>query len=132
MITITDRAADKVREFMAAEDDDASALRIAIEGGGCSGFQYALGFDSGPQDGDEVVEMHGVTIVVDPFSLPYLKGADIDFVDGLNGTGFQISNPNVQAACGCGSSFQAREDGDEEGEPVATSAGGGGGCSGCG
>lgn len=133
MITITDRAADKVREFMAAEDDDASALRIAIEGGGCSGFQYALGFDSGPQDGDEVVEMHGVTIVVDPFSLPYLKGADIDFVDGLNGTGFQISNPNVQAACGCGSSFQAREDGDEEGEPVATSAGAsGGGCAGCG
>lgn len=131
MITITDRAADKVREFMSAEDDDASALRIAIEGGGCSGFQYALGFDSGPQDGDEVVEMHGVTIVVDPFSLPYLKGADIDYVEGLNGTGFQISNPNVQAACGCGSSFQAREDG-EEGEAVATSAGGGGGCSGCG
>ena len=131
MITITDRAADKVREFMAAEDDDASALRIAIEGGGCSGFQYALGFDSGPQDGDEVVEMHGVTIVVDPFSLPYLKGADIDYVDGLSGTGFQISNPNVQAACGCGSSFQAKEDGEEAGEPVATSAGGGG-CSGCG
>ena len=74
--------------------------------------------------------MHGVTIVVDPFSLPYLKGADIDYVEGLNGTGFQISNPNVQAACGCGSSFQAREDGDEEGEPVATSAGGS--CSGCG
>jgi iron-sulfur cluster assembly protein len=130
MITITDRAADKVREFMASEDDDASALRIAIEGGGCSGFQYALGFDSGPQDGDEVVEMHGVTIVVDPFSLPYLKGADIDYVEGLSGTGFQISNPNVQAACGCGSSFQAREDGEEAGEAVATSAGGG--CSGCG
>lgn len=130
MITITDRAADKVREFMASEEDDASALRIAIEGGGCSGFQYALGFDTGPQDGDEIVEMHGVTILVDPFSLPYLKGADIDFVDGLNGTGFQISNPNVQAACGCGSSFTAKDEGDAEGEPVATTAGGG--CAGCG
>jgi iron-sulfur cluster assembly protein len=130
MITITDRAADKVREFMASEDDDATALRIAIEGGGCSGFQYALGFDSGPQEGDEVVEMQGVTILVDPFSLPYLKGAGIDYVEGLNGTGFQISNPNVQAACGCGSSFQAKEDADPEGEPVASSAGGG--CSGCG
>jgi iron-sulfur cluster assembly accessory protein len=130
MITITERAADKVREFMAAEDDDASALRIAIEGGGCSGFQYALGFDSGPQDGDEVVELNGVTILVDPFSLPYLKGAGIDFVDGLNGTGFQISNPNVQAACGCGSSFTAKDEAEGPGEPVATTAGGG--CSGCG
>jgi iron-sulfur cluster assembly accessory protein len=130
MITITDRAADKVREFMASEEDDASALRIAIEGGGCSGFQYALGFDTGPQDGDEVIEMQGVTILVDPFSLPYLKGAGIDYVEGLNGTGFQISNPNVQAACGCGSSFTAKDEDDEQGEPVATSAGGG--CSGCG
>jgi iron-sulfur cluster assembly accessory protein len=110
MITITERAADKVREFMAAEDDDASALRIAIEGGGCSGFQYALGFDSGPQDGDEVVELNGVTILVDPFSLPYLK--------------------NVQAACGCGSSFTAKDEAEGPGEPVATTAGGG--CSGCG
>jgi iron-sulfur cluster assembly protein len=131
MITITDRAADKVREFLTAEEDDATALRIAIEGGGCSGFQYALGFDTGPQEGDEIVETHGVTILVDPFSLPYLKGAGIDYVDGLNGTGFQISNPNVVAACGCGSSFQAKDEADEAGEPVATSAGGGG-CAGCG
>jgi iron-sulfur cluster assembly protein len=130
MITITDRAADKVREFMASEEDDASALRIAIEGGGCSGFQYALGFDTGPQDGDEIIEMQGVTILVDPFSLPYLKGAGIDYVEGLNGTGFQISNPNVQAACGCGSSFTAKDEGEEQGDPVATTAGGG--CSGCG
>ncbi len=79
-----------------------------------------------------MVEMHGVTIVVDPFSLPYLKGADIDYVEGLNGTGFQISNPNVQAACGCGSSFTRRRTARRQGEPVATSAGGGGGCSGCG
>ncbi len=127
MITITEKAATKVQEFMAAEDDDASALRIAVQGGGCSGFQYALGFDTGPQDGDEIISMHGVTVLVDPFSLPYLRGANVDFVDGLNGTGFAIDNPNVVAGCGCGSSFQAREDLDEsELEPAAA-----GGCGTC-
>ena len=88
-ITITPKAADKVREFIAAEDDGAEVLRIAVQGGGCSGFQYALGFDEAPAEGDAVIEMHGVRIVVDPFSLPYLSGAGIDFVDGLNGTGLQ-------------------------------------------
>jgi iron-sulfur cluster assembly protein len=115
MITITERAADKVREFMAAEDDGAEVLRIAVQGGGCSGFQYALGFDEGPQEGDEIIEMNGVRIVVDPFSLPYLRGADVDFTDGLTGTGFKIDNPNVVAGCGCGSSFQMK-DGEEPGE----------------
>jgi iron-sulfur cluster assembly protein len=109
LITITEKAADKVREFMAAEGDGAEVLRIAVEGGGCSGFQYALGFDEGAQDGDAVIEMHGVRVVVDPFSLPYLKGADVDFTDGLGGTGFKIDNPNVVAGCGCGSSFQAKD-----------------------
>jgi iron-sulfur cluster assembly protein len=123
MITITPHAADKVREFMAAEDDGASVLRIAVEGGGCSGFQYALGFDEGPQEGDAVVDMHGVRIVVDPFSLPYLQGADVDFSDGLGGTGFKIENPNVVAGCGCGSSFQLKD-----GEEPAESADGCGTC----
>ncbi len=127
-ITITEKAAAKVQEFMAAEADDASALRIAVQGGGCSGFQYALGFDTGPQDGDEVVAMHGVTLVVDPFSLPYLRGASVDFVDGLNGTGFAIDNPNVVAGCGCGSSFQAKEGVEAEGEPVEAGAAGCGPC----
>jgi iron-sulfur cluster assembly protein len=116
MITITERAADKVREFMAAEDDGAEVLRV--QGGGCSGFQYALGFDEGPQEGDEIIEMNGVRIVVDPFSLPYLRGADVDFTDGLTGTGFKIDNPNVVAGCGCGSSFQMK-DGEEPGETTA-------------
>jgi len=99
-ITITPKAAGKVLEFLASEDDGAEVLRVAVQGGGCSGFQYALGFDEAPAEGDAVIEMHGVRIVVDPFSLPYLSGADIDFVDGLNGTGFKIENPNVVAACG--------------------------------
>ena len=85
-------------------------LRIAIQGGGCSGFQYALGFDRGPQDGDHEIEAHGVRVVVDPFSAPYLKGAEIDFVDALMSAGFAINNPNVVASCGCGSSFQAKDD----------------------
>ncbi len=109
LITITEFAADKVREYMSNEDD-VGALRIAVQGGGCSGFQYALGFDSGPQEGDEVIEMHGVTIVVDPFSIPYVQGAGIDFVQSLNETGFKIENPNVVAGCGCGSSFQVKDE----------------------
>jgi iron-sulfur cluster assembly protein len=112
MVTITERAAVKVRELLEAEGDPTlTALRVAVEGGGCSGFQYALGFDAGPEDGDSVAELHGVRIVVDPYSLPYVKGADVDYVDGLVGAGFRITNPNVEAACGCGSSFQAKSAG---------------------
>lgn len=130
MITVTEKAAEKVREFLAAEDDaELTALRVAVQGGGCSGFQYALGFDTGAQEGDAIIEAHGITVVVDPFSVPYLDGADIDFVDGLNGTGFSITNPNTVAGCGCGSSFQLKEDG-EEGEEAVTAAAGGG-CSSC-
>jgi len=102
---------------------------VAIEGGGCSGFQYALGFDRGAQEGDNEIEMHGVTVVVDPFSAPYLLGSEIDYQDTLMNAGFAINNPNVQAACGCGSSFQAKE-GAVEGEAAQTHAGGGCG-SGC-
>jgi iron-sulfur cluster assembly accessory protein len=111
MITITENAAQKIKALMAEDPgDDVGVLRVAIQGGGCSGFQYALGFDRGPQDGDNEIEMHGVTVVVDPFSAPYLTGSEIDYVDALMGAGFAINNPNVEAACGCGSSFQAKED----------------------
>src|SRR5919202_3994641 len=130
MVTVTESAAMKIKQLMAEEPEgDVGVLRIAIEGGGCSGFQYALGFDRGPQDGDNEISMHGVTVVIDPFSAPYLRGSEIDFVDALMGAGFAINNPNVQAACGCGSSFQAKE-GVGEGDAAATSAGGGCG-SGC-
>ncbi|MBA2614755.1 MAG: iron-sulfur cluster insertion protein ErpA [Actinobacteria bacterium] len=130
MITVTQSAADKIRELMAEEPEgDISVLRVAIQGGGCSGFQYALGFDRGPQDGDNEVEMNGVKVVVDPFSAPYLTGSEIDYVDALMGAGFAINNPNVQAACGCGSSFQAKEG--VEGELAEAHAGNGGCGSGC-
>ncbi|HEX5468501.1 MAG TPA: iron-sulfur cluster insertion protein ErpA [Gaiellaceae bacterium] len=130
MVTVTESAASKIRSLMAEEPDgEVSVLRIAIQGGGCSGFQYALGFDRGPQDGDNEIEMNGVRVVIDPFSAPYLTGAEIDYVDALMGAGFAINNPNVQAACGCGSSFQAKE-GAVEGQPAPAHAGGGCG-SGC-
>ena len=131
MVTVTENAAAKIKELMSQEPEgDVSVLRIAVQGGGCSGFQYALGFDRGPQDGDNEVEMHGVRVVVDPFSAPYLVGSEIDFVDALMGAGFAINNPNVQAACGCGSSFQAKDEaGGEADHAHAGGSGCGAGCS---
>jgi iron-sulfur cluster assembly protein len=125
VVSLTETAADKIKELMAEEPaGEAEVLRVAVQGGGCSGFEYALGFDRGAQEGDSEAELHGVTVVVDPFSAPYLRGATIDFVNGLQESGFKIDNPNVAASCGCGHSFQV-----EEG--AAPEAGGGCG-SGCG
>jgi iron-sulfur cluster assembly accessory protein len=127
VVTVTESAAQKIRELIAQEpEEDISVLRVAIQGGGCSGFQYALGFDRGPQDGDNEIESNGVKVVIDPFSAPYLAGSEIDYVDALMGAGFAINNPNVQAACGCGSSFQAKEG--VAGEAAPAGAGGGCGC----
>ena len=125
MVTLTERAAEHVLALM-REDPEAFALRVAVQGGGCSGLTYALGFDGEPQPGDEVVDQHGVKVVVDRFSLPYLSGAEVDFVDGLMGQGFTVNNPNAVASCGCGSSFKA----DGEGDDVAAPAGAGG-CNTC-
>lgn len=131
LLTVTENAAEKIRELAEGEPaGEAEVLRIAVQGGGCSGFQYALGFDRGPQDGDNEIQAHGVRVVVDPFSAPYLVGAEIDFVDALMGGGFAINNPNVVASCGCGSSFQAKDEADGEGVPAVTRGGGcGAGCS---
>ena len=110
MITLTENAAVKIKELLAEDpEQEASVLRVAIEGGGCSGFQYALGFDRGAQEGDNEIEMHGVTVVVDPFSAPYLEGAEVDYVDSIQAAGFAINNPNATASCGCGHSFQVAE-----------------------
>jgi iron-sulfur cluster assembly protein len=129
MVTLTERAAEKVRELAAQEPaGEADVLRIAIQGGGCSGFQYALGFDRGPQDGDNELVLHGVRIVIDPFSAPYLQGTEVDFVDALMGAGFAINNPNVVASCGCGSSFQAKDDVEGADPAYASSGGCGSGC----
>lgn len=109
MVTLTDQAAEKVKELLAAEGSAYSGLRVAIRGGGCSGFQYALAFDS-KHDDDQVFEQKDVKILVDPESLEFVDGSEVDFVDGLQGTGFSVSNPNVVASCGCGSSFRVADE----------------------
>ena len=112
-LTLTERAAGKVKSLMAQEPaGEAEVLRIAIRGGGCGGFEYALGFDRGAAEGDAEAEFHGVRVVVDPASLPYLEGATVDFVESLQESGFKIENPNASGSCGCGHSFQVAE-GDE-------------------
>jgi iron-sulfur cluster assembly protein len=111
MITLTDKGAEKVREFLAAQNAvaDTAGLRVGVRGGGCSGFQYALAFDE-QRANDAVFEDKGIRLLVDQPSLPYVKGSVIDFVDGLQGAGFKVDNPNVIAACGCGSSFRVAEE----------------------
>jgi iron-sulfur cluster assembly protein len=111
MITLTDKGAEKVQEFLAGQAEVAASagLRVGVRGGGCSGFQYALAFDE-QRDGDTVFEDRGIRLLVDNASLPYVHGSVIDFVDGLQGAGFKVENPNVIAACGCGSSFRVAEE----------------------
>jgi iron-sulfur cluster assembly protein len=109
-IQLTDRAAEKIRTLLDEKDDAAEqALRVAVRGGGCSGFQYALAFDK-RKDDDHVFEHNGVAVVVDKVSMQFVFGSEVDYVDGLQGAGFAVNNPNVVAACGCGSSFQVKED----------------------
>jgi iron-sulfur cluster assembly protein len=111
MITITDKGAEKVHEFLDAQGADVSSagLRVGVKGGGCSGFQYNLAFDQ-KRDGDEVFEYAGLKVFVDQPSLPYVRGSVIDYVESLQGAGFQVNNPNVIAACGCGSSFRVADE----------------------
>src|SRR6478752_5882698 len=108
LVSLTPAAAAKISALM-AEETDVSVLRVAIEGGGCSGFQYGLGFDRGAQEGDHEFECEGVRVVVDPFSAPYLMGARVDYLETIQEAGFKIENPNAASSCGCGHSFQVAE-----------------------
>jgi len=104
-LVFTDAAARKVAELIEEEGNDELKLRVFISGGGCSGFQYGFTFDEEIQDGDTQVANSGVTLVVDPMSVQYLMGAEIDYKEDLSGAQFVIRNPNAQTTCGCGSSF---------------------------
>ena len=104
-IVFTDAAASKVSELIEEESNPALKLRVFISGGGCSSFQYGFTFDENIEDGDSQVENLGVTLVVDPMSVQYLMGAEIDYKEDLQGAQFIIRNPNAQTTCGCGQSF---------------------------
>ena len=104
-LIFTNSAAKKVRELIADEGNDALMLRVFITGGGCSGFQYGFTFDENVTEGDAVVENEGVKLLIDPMSIQYLMGAEIDYSEGLEGAQFVIRNPNASTTCGCGSSY---------------------------
>ncbi len=111
MIEITDKGAEKVHEFLASQRADVSVagLRVGVRGGGCSGFQYQLAFDE-QRDSDIVFESHGLKLLVDGESLQFVRGSTIDYEESLQGAGFKVNNPNVVAACGCGSSFRVADE----------------------
>lgn len=104
-LMFTDAAAGKVKELLEDEANDNLKLRVFVSGGGCSGFQYGFTFDENVEDGDTLIENQGVTLLVDPMSVLYLTGAEIDFSDGIEGAQFVIRNPNATTTCGCGNSF---------------------------
>jgi iron-sulfur cluster assembly protein len=106
-MTLTERAASEVKRVMNEQNvPDDAVLRVGVQGGGCSGFSYSLGFDTETTEKDRIAEFHGVRMAVEKKFDPYLDGTTLDFVDGLEGRGFKFNNPNVVKSCGCGSSFQ--------------------------
>jgi iron-sulfur cluster assembly protein len=104
-IALTTRAVDKVREILDTQEPKPAGLRIAVVGGGCSGFSYSMAFENNPSMLDKTYSYDGLQVYVDQASLLYLDGAEVDYVETLEGSGFKFSNPNVKSTCGCGSSF---------------------------
>jgi iron-sulfur cluster assembly accessory protein len=103
-VTVTERAAHRIGEILKGEPNG-TMLRVSVEGGGCSGFQYKFDTERSRADGDVVIEKSGATVLIDPVSLNYMAGSEIDFVDDLIGSSFKINNPKATASCGCGTSF---------------------------
>lgn len=107
MITLTENAVSKVKEILTTQEPQPAGLRIAVVGGGCSGFSYSMAFENNPQMLDKTYNYDGLKVFVDQASLLYLDGAQVDYVETIEGSGFKFSNPNVKSTCGCGSSFSA-------------------------
>jgi iron-sulfur cluster assembly accessory protein len=105
MLQLTDTATSKVKEIMTQQSPSPAALRVAVVGGGCSGFSYHMAFDNQENPADNVYEFDGVKVLVDQMSEMYLDGVQIDYIESLEGAGFKFNNPNVKSTCGCGSSF---------------------------
>jgi iron-sulfur cluster assembly protein len=129
-VTLTDAAVAKVREIVESQGQADAGLRVYIAGGGCSGFKYGMALDNEAGPDDEVFEFNGLKVFIDSMSLPYLRGASVDYVDdALLGQGFKVENPNATSTCGCGSSFSASEGGEAAGGGCGTGGGcGSGGC----
>lgn len=109
LVSVTSRAAEKLKEVIEKQGRADLALRVYVTPGGCSGFSYGMTFAEGTEEGDQIVDQDGVRIVVDPMSAMYLKGSEIDFVDALMGGGFALRNPNATSTCGCGQSFKTAD-----------------------
>jgi len=107
MIQLSERAIEKVKEILDTQDPKPSGLRIAVVGGGCSGFSYSMAFETAPGLLDKTYQFDGLNVFVDQASMLYLDGANVDYIETLEGSGFKFENPNVKSTCGCGSSFQA-------------------------
>ena len=107
MLTLTDKAQGKVKEILDSQPEPFAGLRVQVEGGGCSVFQYHMGFEKQENSGDEILDLGGFKVFVDRGSSMYLDGTEIDWVEALTGSGFKFNNPNVKSTCGCGESFQA-------------------------
>ena len=105
LINITPKAAEKVMEFMKQENKGNLYLRVYVSGGGCSGLSYVMGFEEKADEDDALINENGVQVIVDSYSQKYLKGANVDYIESLMGSGFKINNPNVTKSCSCGSSF---------------------------
>lgn len=105
MLQMTEKAATKVKELLASENKSGYGLRVAVQGGGCSGFQYGLTFENAERANDNVLDMNGLRVFVDAMSGMYLDGVQIDYIETLEGSGFKIENPNATGSCGCGHSF---------------------------
>ena len=105
MIQLTDNASTKVREIMSQQNPSPTALRVAVVGGGCSGFSYHMAFDNAENPSDNVYDFEGLKVLVDQMSEMYLDGVQIDYIETIEGAGFKFNNPNVKSTCGCGSSF---------------------------
>jgi iron-sulfur cluster assembly accessory protein len=117
MITLTPSATDHLSKIMSEKNLDGHALRVFVSGGGCSGLSYGMTFAEGPEIGDQIFSTGDVNVVVDPGSVQYLNGAEIDYIDSLMGGGFRIENPNAVRSCACGSSFQTGAG--EQGSPCS-------------
>jgi len=128
IITVTPAALNMIRTLLEQRNIQGHALRVFVSGGGCSGMQYGMAFEEAPRDFDNVIEFDDVRFVIDPASLMYLQGADIDYVDSLMGGGFRIENPNAVSSCGCGNSFRADGEAEADSDAGCGCGGGGGGC----